>query len=40
MCEICSKLTIKIAKWRQWYRRGDVIANFEHISNIYIIDFE
>ena len=33
-CEICSKLTIKILKRRQWRRSGIVIVNFKHISHL------
>ena len=33
-CEICSKLTIKPPKRRQWRRFGDFIVNFEHISHL------
>ena len=33
-CEICSKLTIKPPKRRQWYRFGGFIVNFEHISHL------
>ena len=32
MCEICSKLTIKIPK-----QRGVFIVNFEHISHLVLI---
>ena len=32
-CEICSKLTIKTPKRRQWCRFGVFIVNFEHISH-------
>ena len=43
-CEICSKLTIKPPKRRQWHRFGGFIVNFEHISHlcssIYIVIFE
>ena len=31
MCEICSKLTIKTPKRRQWHSFGVFIVNFEHI---------
>ena len=33
-CEICSKLTIKTPKRRQWHRFGVFIVNFEHISHL------
>ena len=33
ICEICSKLTIKTPKWRQWPRSGVFIVNFEQISH-------
>ena len=43
-CELCSKLTIKPAKRRQWRRFGGFIVNFEHIShlssNVAIVNFE
>ena len=42
-CKICSKLTKKTPKRRQWRRFGVLIANFEHISpfsSVYIVDFE
>ena len=32
MCEICSKLTIKIPERRQGRRSGVVIVNYENIS--------
>ena len=34
--EICSKLTIKIPKRRQWRRSGNFI-NFEHISYLVVV---
>ena len=34
---ICSKLTIKTAKWRQWRRSGVFIANFERISHLFLM---
>ena len=34
-CKICSKLTIKPPKGRQWRRFGGFIVNFEHISHLY-----
>ena len=43
-CEICSKLTIKTPKRRQWRRFGVFIVNFEHISHlcssVSIVNFE
>ena len=33
--EICSKLTIKTPKQRQWRRSGVFIANFEHILHFF-----
>ena len=33
-CEICSKLTIKTSKRRQWRRSGVFIVNFDHISHL------
>ena len=33
MCEIWSKLIIKIPERRQWRRSGVFIVNFEQISN-------
>ena len=33
-CEICSKLTIKPPKRRQWRRFGGFIVNFKHISHL------
>ena len=35
-CEICSKLTIKTPKRRQWRRSGVFIVNFEHISHLVL----
>ena len=46
MCEICSKLTIKIPERRQSRRSGIFIVNFEHILHLFlvfsvpIVDFE
>ena len=44
MCEICSKLTIKTPKQRQWGRFGVFIVNFEIISHlcssVSIVNFE
>ena len=34
MCEICSKLTTEIPKWR---RSGVLIVNFEQISQIAVV---
>ena len=43
-CEICSKLTIKTPKRRQWCRFGVFIVSFEHISHlcssVSIVNFE
>ena len=43
-CEICSKLTIKTPKRRQWRRFSVFIVNFEHISHlcssVSIVNFE
>ena len=43
-CEICSKLTIKPPKQRQWRCFGGFIVNFEHISHlcssVSIVNFE
>ena len=36
MCEICSKLTTKTER-RQWRRFGVFIANFEHISHLFLL---
>ena len=36
-CEICSKLTIKIAEARQWRRSGILIIKFEHISHLVLV---
>ena len=33
-CKMCSKLTIKPPKRRQWRRFGGFIVNFEHISHL------
>ena len=33
-CELCSKLTLKTPKRRQWRRFGVFIVNFEHISHL------
>ena len=43
-CEICSNLTIKLQKRRQWRRFGGFIVNFEHTSHlcssVSIVNFE
>ena len=36
-CEICLKLAIKTAEWRQWRCSGVFIVNFEHISYLVIV---
>ena len=36
-CEICSKLTIKTPKPRQWHCSGVFIVNFEHISYFVLV---
>ena len=36
-CEICSKLTIKTPKRRQWRRSGVFIVNFEHVSHLVLV---
>ena len=35
-CKICSKLTLKRAKRRQWGRSGVIIVNFKHISPLLV----
>ena len=35
--EICSKLTIKTANWRQWRCSGVSLINFEHISLLFLV---
>ena len=35
--EICSNLTIKITKRRQWRRSGAFIVYFEHISHLVLV---
>ena len=41
---MCSKLTIKTPKRRQWCRFGIFIVNFEHISHlcssVSVVNFE
>ena len=36
-CEICSKLTIKIPKRREWCRSGIFTVIFEHISHLVLV---
>ena len=36
-CEICSRLTIKTSRQRQWRRSGVFIINFEHISHLILV---
>ena len=36
-CEMCSKLTIKTPKRRQWRRSGILIVKFEHISHLDLV---
>ena len=36
-CEICSKLTVKTQKRRQWRRPGVFIVNFEYISHLVLV---
>ena len=38
-CEICSKLTIKSSKGRQWRCFGGFIVNFDYISHLCSSDF-
>ena len=43
ICEICSKVTIKLPERRHWCRSGIFIVNFEQISHIvlvFIVDSE
>ena len=35
--EMCSTLTIKTLKLRQWCRSGFLIVNFEHISHLVLV---
>ena len=37
MCEICSKLTVKVPEKRQWCHFGVFIVNFEHISHLVLV---
>ena len=37
MRELCSKLTTKTPKRRQWRRSGVFIFNFEHILNLFLV---
>ena len=36
-CEICSKLTVKAPERSYWRRSGVFIANFEHISHLFLV---
>ena len=36
-CEICWKLTIKTAEWRQWRHSGVFIVEFQHISHLFLL---
>ena len=36
-CEICSKLTLKIPQRPYWCRFGVFIADFEHISHLFLV---
>ena len=36
-CQICSKLTIKTPKGRQWRRSGVFIVSFEHVSHLVLV---
>ena len=36
-CEICSKLTIKIAERHHWRRCAVFMVNFEHISHLALV---
>ena len=36
-CKICSKLTIKDPKRRQWHRSSIFIVNFEHILHLFLV---
>ena len=36
-CKICSNLTIEAPEWRQTRRSGIFIANFEHISHLFLV---
>ena len=38
-CEICSKLTIKTPKRRQWCRFGVFIVSFENIFHTFVLVF-
>ena len=37
LVELCSKMTIKIPKWRQWRCSDAFIAKFEHISHNAVV---
>ena len=39
-CEICSELTIKTLKRRQYRRSPVFIVNFENISQFLLVNFE
>ena len=39
-CEICSELTIKTLKRRQYRRSPVFIVNFENISQLLLVNFE
>ena len=39
-CEICSELTIKTLKRRQYRRFPVFIVNFENISHLLLVNFE
>ena len=39
-CEICSELTIKTLKRRQYLRFPVFIVNFENISHLLLVNFE
>ena len=39
-CEICSELTIKTLKRRQYRRSPVFIVNFENISHLLLVNFE
>ena len=36
-CEICSKLTMKTQKRREWRGSGILIVYFEHISHLILV---
>ena len=37
MCEMCSKLTIKVPERRHWRRSGIFIVSFEHVSHLVLV---